>query len=427
MKRTASLLVTLCLLQSAYAATSVPDFISFQGRALTATGSLIGTGTPVNRTVTFRVWDHASNSLASDLIYSETQIVTIAEGEFSVLIGAGAATGGTPLGYSETAKGQPIVKISDAFGSASRYLGVTIDDGTSAADNEISPRQQFVTSSFAMRAKVAEAVDGLAITTAMLANNAVTTSQVSDSAITTSKLAANAVTATQIVDATITTTKIAAGAITAVNLAAGSVTSTAIADGAIGTVDIADGAITGAKIATNTIPLVALVDAVKQALCPVGSIMPYAGDTAPAGWVLGDGTLYSRTTYAALFAVMGTHFGYGDSTNFRVPDLRGRFLRGVDGGAGRDGDRLARTSESGGASGDSVGSVQADVFASHTHPYNDIYFSEAGGDTTVLNNAFGCGNNDHNNSAWQLGRITSATGGNETRPKNVNVNYIIKY
>ncbi|MEI6604888.1 MAG: tail fiber protein, partial [Verrucomicrobiota bacterium] len=363
MKRIASFLVSLCLLQSAYAATAVPEFISFQGRALTATGTLIGTGTPVNRTVTFRVWDHATNSLASDLIYSEQQIVTIAEGEFSVLIGAGAATAGSPLGYSETSKGLPTVKISDAFASSSRYLGVTIDDGTAAADNEISPRQQFVTSSYAMRAKVAEGVDSGAVTTAMLANNAVTTSQVSDSAITTSKLAANAVTATQIVDATITTTKIAAGAIMAANLATGAVTSTAILDGAVGsakmadsavtsakiadgaivTADLADGAITGSKIGSNTIPLLALVDAVKQSLVPAGTIVAYGGITAPTGWFMCDGTSKSRTTYAALYAAISSAFGSSSTTEFNVPDLRGRFLRGWDNAAGRDPDRASRT------------------------------------------------------------------------------------
>jgi hypothetical protein len=260
MKRIASFLVTLCLLQSAYAASAVPDFISFQGRALTSTGGLMGSGTPVNRTVTFRVWDHATNSLASDLLYSEQQIVTIAEGEFSVLIGAGAATAGTPLGYSEATKGQPTVKISDAFGGAIRYLGVTIDDGTAAVDNEISPRQQFVTSSYAMRAKVAEGVDSGGVTTAMLANNSVTTSQVSDAAITNSKLAANAVSATQIVDATITTTKIAAGAITAGNLATGAVTSTAILDGAVTTAKIADGTIATADLADNAVTTAKIAD-----------------------------------------------------------------------------------------------------------------------------------------------------------------------
>jgi hypothetical protein len=263
MKRIVSLLATLCLFQSSHAATAVPDAISFQGRALTATGALMGAGTPVNRTVTFRIWDHPSNSLVTNLLYSEQQVVTIAEGEFSVLIGTGTATAGTPLTYSETEKGLPTVKISDAFGGVSRYLGVTIDDGTDAVDNEISPRQQFVTSTYAMRSKVAEGVDSSAITTAMLANNSVTTTQVNDAAITNSKLADNAVTATQIVDATITTAKLADASVTTAKIANLNVTTAKLADANVTTDKIANlnvttdkiaaGAVTGAKIASGTI------------------------------------------------------------------------------------------------------------------------------------------------------------------------------
>lgn len=158
MKPIVTLLATLCLLQSSHAATAVPDAISYQGRALTATGALMGAGTPVNRTVVFRIWDHSSNSLEANLIYSEQQVVTIAEGEFSVLVGTGAATANTPLGYSETTKGPPALKISDAFGGENRYLGVTIDDGTAVVDNEISPRQQIVSGAFALRSKFAESI-----------------------------------------------------------------------------------------------------------------------------------------------------------------------------------------------------------------------------------------------------------------------------
>ena len=89
-------LAALCLLQGALA--DVPNAISYQGRALTASGAPMGAGTPITRTVTFRIWGSASNSLFSDLLYSEQQVVTLADGEFSVLIGQGRATVGTPLG-----------------------------------------------------------------------------------------------------------------------------------------------------------------------------------------------------------------------------------------------------------------------------------------------------------------------------------------
>eukprot|EP01035_Chromulina_nebulosa_P033073 gene33073-44264_t len=139
---------------------AVPGLISYQGTVSNASGTLVGAGTPVNRTVTFRIWSHSSNSTVNDLVYSEQQTVTISEGEFSVLIGQGTAVSGTPLGYSESAKGPSTTTIASAavFGGATRYLGVTIDDGTGAADPEVSPRQQLVTSAYAFRAKYAETV-----------------------------------------------------------------------------------------------------------------------------------------------------------------------------------------------------------------------------------------------------------------------------
>jgi hypothetical protein len=110
--------------------------------------------------VIFRVWSHATNSTLTDLVFSEQQTVTISEGEFSVILGQGVAVSGTPLGYSESTKGTPTVLISSptTFGGATRYLGVTVDDGSTAADPEASPRQQLVTSAYAFRAKYAETV-----------------------------------------------------------------------------------------------------------------------------------------------------------------------------------------------------------------------------------------------------------------------------
>jgi microcystin-dependent protein len=62
---------------------------------------------------------------------------------------------------------------------------------------------------------------------------------------------------------------------------------------------------------------------------PTGSILPYGGTAAPSGYLLCNGAAVSRTTYAALFAVLGTAFGIGNgSTTFNLPDLRQRFPLG---------------------------------------------------------------------------------------------------
>ena len=64
---------------------------------------------------------------------------------------------------------------------------------------------------------------------------------------------------------------------------------------------------------------------------PPGLMAPYAGSAAPAGWLLCDGSTVSRTTYAALFAAIGTTFGDGDgNTTFALPDMRGNVPAGVN-------------------------------------------------------------------------------------------------
>ena len=153
------------LLHAQTITSGVPGLISYQGRVLDSTGAPVGdttTGTPVNRTVTFRVWNHASNTGSTNLIYSEQQVVTIADGNFSVLVGQGVATAGSQFPFSENDYGpgaSPPVSIANAFGGSERYLGVTVDDANGATvDSEIAPRQQVVSSAFALRSKVAESL-----------------------------------------------------------------------------------------------------------------------------------------------------------------------------------------------------------------------------------------------------------------------------
>jgi microcystin-dependent protein len=67
---------------------------------------------------------------------------------------------------------------------------------------------------------------------------------------------------------------------------------------------------------------------------PTGAILPFAGTTAPAGFLMCDGTSYTRVTFPGLATALGCGgsscaYGAADSTHFNVPDLRGRFLRGV--------------------------------------------------------------------------------------------------
>jgi microcystin-dependent protein len=89
---------------------------------------------------------------------------------------------------------------------------------------------------------------------------------------------------------------------------------------------------------------------------PIGTVFDYLGTTAPTGWLFPYGQLLSRTTYSALFALIGTTFGVGDnSTTFNAPDLRGRVVVGKDNMGATSADRL--TGLSGGVDGDVLGAT----------------------------------------------------------------------
>lgn len=112
----------------------------------------------------------------------------------------------------------------------------------------------------------------------------------------------------------------------------------------------------------------------KAIFSPVGVIQDYAGLTAPTSWLFCYGQAISRTTYAALFAVIGTTYGVGDgSTTFNVPDLRGRVVAGQDDMGGTSANRL--TGLSGGVDGDVLGgtgglethTLTTAQLASHSH------------------------------------------------------------
>lgn len=99
-------------------------------------------------------------------------------------------------------------------------------------------------------------------------------------------------------------------------------------------------------MAISTIPAEGLSPG---AAMPAGAVIFVAMDTAPTGYVKANGANVSRTTYAALFAAIGTTFGAGDgSTTFALPDLRGEFPRGWDDGRGVDSGRVFGSTQANG-------------------------------------------------------------------------------
>lgn len=130
------------------------------------------------------------------------------------------------------------------------------------------------------------------------------------------------------------------------------ITSTQLATDSVITAKIQDGAVTSAKLDAGAVSV----------LMPSGSLMPYAGSSAPTGYFLCDGSAQSRTTYSALFAIIGTTYGSGDgSSTFNIPDLRGRVIAGQDDMGGSSANRL--TNQTGGVNGDVLG----DTGGAETH------------------------------------------------------------
>lgn len=151
-----------------------------------------------------------------------------------------------------------------------------------------------------------------------------------------------------------------------------------------------------------------------QTSIEVGTVLPWPDTTVPTGYLECDGSSLSTTTYADLYAVLGYIYG-GAGASFNIPDYRGEFLRGFDNGAGTDPDAASRTDRGDGTTGDAVGTKQSYQIQSHLHTVSRRTNARGGGTYA-----------DHTGSGGS-GANTANTGGNETRPTNVNVMWIIKY
>ncbi|KAB8039448.1 hypothetical protein GCL60_04125 [Silvanigrella paludirubra] len=223
---------------------------------------------------------------------------------------------------------------------------------------------------------------------------------------------------------------------------------------------------------------------------PPGTVVAFAGEKVPKGWLLCDGSAVNRQTYLELFEVLKTSHGIGDgSSTFNIPDYRGLFLRGVSHSKNNEVDTSASNRQAmklGGNTGNKVGSIQLDSFKTHSHnsgglknsssyfsysgtsyPSNStVYFTTSengshshsyagaarangrfmvdggtGLDVSSTNETHYSGSHRHSGSislpnysfsisssisAQTISGSTSAEGDSETRPKNAYVHYIIK-
>jgi hypothetical protein len=188
----------------------------------------------------------------------------------------------------------------------------------------------------------------------------------------------------------------------------------------------------------------------------IGTIVPYGGEIEEEkhmepievgeGWFFCNGAPLNRKDHEELYEVIRNSFGAPNDDTFNLPDLRGRFVRGVDHGTKRDPDASNReSSNNGGKIGNKVGSCQLDNIQTHTHQwgvYNptdadlyswDKYLKPVKAlDRGKHNQIPGGSSKDDdfmdvvNNDFWTNPQTCVEISGTETRPKNVYVNWIIK-
>lgn len=162
-------------------------------------------------------------------------------------------------------------------------------------------------------------------------------------------------------------------------------------------------------------------------LVPTGCVFPFAGSSSPTGYLLCDGSNVSRTTYAALFAIIGTTYGAGDgSSTFALPDMRGRSVFGKDNMGGSAANRLTNA-VSGGVAGTTLGATggtQSETLSEAQIPAHSHNIS-------IYNRSSPYASSASDQSAMASGGTlnTTLTGGGQAHnnvPPAIVLNYIIK-
>lgn len=158
---------------------------------------------------------------------------------------------------------------------------------------------------------------------------------------------------------------------------------------------------------------------------PTGTIVPFAGSSAPTGWLLCDGGQYSTSSYSTLYAVIGTTYGGGNGS-FRVPDLRGRTPVGKNQGT---------FSALGRIGGEETHTLSIAEMPSHQHPMNENTYMDVqtrSGWQPYVNDTTGSRwftNKRHDNLSFS-DIATGPTGQgvpHNNMPPYLVLNYIIKY
>jgi microcystin-dependent protein len=174
-----------------------------------------------------------------------------------------------------------------------------------------------------------------------------------------------------------------------------------------------------ASVGTSTTQIATTAFVLANGGVPTGVINMWSTASAPSGFLLCDGTAVSRTTYAALFAVIGTTFGVGDgTTTFNVPNYTNRMPYGTT---------LAATGGSADAVVVSHTHVATVTDPGHLHTIN--FLSTAGGSaygTNAGGNAFGTQTNSASTGISVTNATAGVSGTNANLPPYLGINFIIK-
>ena len=170
-----------------------------------------------------------------------------------------------------------------------------------------------------------------------------------------------------------------------------------------------------------------MVTAAKE--LPTGVILPFAGQSAPEGYLICAGQEIYREEYSSLFEVIGELYGSGDGqTTFNLPDLRGRMPLGKDNMNEENANRVEneQADSLGGSAGEENHQLTVDELAEHTHPMSTHFIQST---HPVIHNVTGA--RHYFNDDWEyVNRNTDSSGGNQPHnnmPPYLTLNYLIKY
>ena len=249
-----------------------------------------------------------------------------------------------------------------------------------------------------------------------------------------SHLANDAVETAAIKDGAVTADKIASGALSNISIADSSVTTAKLATDAVTTVKVTDANITEAKLAAESVSTTKLKATTTSGMGfnPVGTVIWFAGSTAPTGYLKcngdaipnGTGSVQSvSSNYSALYAIVGGN----------LPDIRGEFIRGWDDGKGTDSGRSIRTSQTGQNDAHTHTATSSVTDPGHNHSgttdaARETSSKTGSGDThnKVVNSSRSL-TIANNTTGISVTTTNASQGGNEARPRNIALLACIKY